>query len=90
MGVRVGAVLDGLAQSAPQLGVGGLVLFLFARLLRRESASDQRHNAEYTAVNARREAAEARGDRLQVRLDEEIERRRRAEDELAACRRRSP
>ncbi|TDP97639.1 hypothetical protein [Labedaea rhizosphaerae] len=83
----MGAVLDGLAQSAPQLGVGGIVLFLFARLLRRESVSDQRHTVELTSVHARREAAEARGDRLQERLDEEMERRRALEDELAQCRR---
>ena len=84
------AIIASLTQAAP-VGVGGLLLVLFALLLKRESEASRRHSEEMTRVQKSHddELAELRAeikslrqqvDELQKRLDDERELRRAAED----------
>lgn len=88
------AVLTAALQSAPQLGIGGVAVWLVVLLLRRESSSEERHTAELKRVNDAHDAelAELRADiaalrkqvdDLQLKLDIEREERRKAEDMAA-------
>lgn len=45
------AVLVAVAQSAPQLGVGSLLIAVIVLLMRRESSAEERHAAELDRVN---------------------------------------
>jgi uncharacterized protein YlxW (UPF0749 family) len=92
------AVLTAFVQSLPQMGIGGLILFVLVLLLRRESSTEERHSAEMTRVTAAHDAelTEMRADvkelrtdvdRLNRDLDAERALRRQVEDELAAARR---
>lgn len=92
------AVLTAVVQSLPQVGVASGLLFVVVLLLRRESATEERHTAELRRINDAHDAelAEMRADikelrekqdQLNAALDEERARRRQIEDELAAARR---
>lgn len=92
------AVLTAVMQSLPQVGVAGGLVVVMVLLLRRESSTEERHAAELTRINAAHDAelAEMRADikelraaqdRLNRDLDEERDRRRQIEDELAVARR---
>jgi Skp family chaperone for outer membrane proteins len=92
------AVLTAVVQSLPQAGVAGAALVVVVLLLRRESSTEERHTAELKRINDAHDAelAEMRADikelrdsldRVNAALDEERERRRGIEDELATARR---
>ncbi|GAA2774146.1 hypothetical protein [Saccharopolyspora taberi] len=94
------AVLTAALQSAPQLGIGGVAVWLVVLLLRRESSSEERHTVELKRVNDAHDAelSELRADiaalrkqvdDLQLKLDIEREERRKAEDSAAEVLRRS-
>ena len=94
------AVLTAALQSAPQLGIGGVAVWLVVLLLRRESSSEERHTAELKRVNDAHDAelSELRADiaalrkqvdDLQLKLDIEREERRKAEDMAAEALRQS-
>lgn len=92
------AVLTAVTQSLPQLGIGGIVVWVLLLLLRRESSTEERHSAEIARINKAHdeELAELREDVKQLRsqvdqghadLDAERKLRRQVEDELAQARR---
>ena len=94
------AVLTAALQSAPQLGIGGVAVWLVVLLLKRESSSEERHTAELKRVNDAHDAelSELRADiaalrkqvdDLQLKLDIEREERRKAEDMAAQALRHS-
>lgn len=93
------AVLTAVTQSLPELGIGGIVVWVLLLLLRRESSTEERHAAEIARINRAHdeELAELREDvrhlraqvdQLNADLDAERSRRREIEDELASARRR--
>jgi Skp family chaperone for outer membrane proteins len=91
-------VLTAVVQSLPQMGVASGLMVVVVLLLRRESATEQRHAAELRRINEAHDAelTEMRADIKELReaqnqlnrdLDAERARRRQSEDELAQARR---
>lgn len=95
------AVLTAVTQTAPQLGISGVLITVIVLLVRREASAEGRHAAELTRINTAHDAeldelrAEIRElrkyvDDLNAALDLEREQRRRAEDAAADAARRRP
>lgn len=72
------AVLLALGQKIPELGVTGALVFVLVLLLRRESATEERHAAELKRINA---AHDAELEELRTDVERERAARRRIEDE---------
>lgn len=86
-------IVTTLIGAAPQLGVGGVLVVLIGILIRREAQDATRHSEELKRINVSHdeELAELRNEirdlRAEVRslnqkLDQERDRRRRAEDSM--------
>lgn len=84
-------IVTTLIGAAPQLGVGGVLVILIGILIRREAQDATRHAEELKRINVshdeelaelRQEIRDLRGEvrTLNQKLDEERDRRRRAED----------
>lgn len=90
--------VDALLGALPQAGVGGIVLWMLVLLMRRESAAQDRFTAEYARISEAHneeirelqeqiQALRMQIEDLQVKLDQEREERRKAQDEAAEYRR---
>jgi Skp family chaperone for outer membrane proteins len=95
----VDAVLTAITQSAPQLGISGVLITVIVLLVRREAGAETRHSAELDRITKAHDAelAELRGEMkglrkqiedLNTALDLEREQRRTAEDAAAEAARR--
>lgn len=93
------AVLTAITQSAPQLGISGVLITVIVLLVRREASAETRHSAELERITKAHDAelAELRDDikalrrqidDLHTAVDLEREQRRAAEDAAAAALRR--
>lgn len=93
------AVLTAIGQSAPQLGISGILITVIVLLIRREASAETRHAAELQRITTAHDAeiAELRADitalrkeadDLQDAVDRERGQRRQAEDQAAAAKRR--
>lgn len=78
------AVLVALGQKIPELGVTGALVFVLVLLLRRESATEDRHAAELRRITA---AHDAELEERLIDIERERAARRAAEDELNRQRR---
>lgn len=92
-------VLTAIIQSAPQLGISGVLVFVIVLLVRREASAETRHGAELERITKTHDAelGELRGEMKALRqqiedlnaaLDLEREQRRTAQDDAAAAARR--